>query len=52
LHGAKRNLREVAKSEVNLDRWIQKDTWRRSMYFRGKVLQKKEESSVEELPEG
>jgi hypothetical protein len=38
LCGAKGNLCEVTKREVDLDHWIQKDTWRRSTYFRGKVL--------------
>jgi hypothetical protein len=32
---------------VDLDHWIQKDTWQRPTYFKGKVLQKKEEISVE-----
>jgi hypothetical protein len=32
LCGAKGNLREVVKDKIDLDHWIQKDMWRRSMY--------------------
>jgi hypothetical protein len=35
---SKRKLHEVMKDEVDLDHWIQENTWRRSTYFRGEAL--------------
>jgi hypothetical protein len=46
----KGNLRKVEKSEVNLDRHIWKETWRISMDFRGRVLQREAELVKSRLP--